>query len=39
MGSLESYLAQVTLGDLWALQLVQGAVYLLALGLVHGHQR
>lgn len=36
---MTSFLATVTLGDLWALLFVQGAVNLLALGLVHGHQR
>jgi hypothetical protein len=36
---IESYLANITLGDLWALQLLQGAVTILALGLIHGHQR
>lgn len=39
MGTLESYLVNVTLGDLWALQFIQGLVYLTALGLIHGHQR
>lgn len=39
MGTVESFLAQVTLGDIWALQFVQGAIYLIGLGLIHGHQR
>lgn len=36
---IESYLANITLGDLWALQLIQGVVMIMALGLIHGHQR
>ncbi len=39
MGSVETILANVTLGDLFALQFIQGIVYCAALGLVHGHQR
>lgn len=36
---LDSYLANITLGDLWALQFIQGVVTIMALGLIHGHQR
>ena len=36
---IEAYLANVTLGDLWALQFIQGVVTIMALGLIHGHQR
>jgi hypothetical protein len=36
---IEAFLANITLGDLWALQLIQGALTLMALGLIHGHQR
>ncbi len=39
MGSLEAMLAQVTLGDLWALQFISCVVQIMALGLIHGHQR
>lgn len=34
-----NYLANITLGDLWALQFMQGVVMIMALGLIHGHQR
>ncbi len=36
---MEAILANITLGDLFALQFVQGLVFCAALGLVHGHQR
>lgn len=36
---MSAWLANVTLGDLFALQLVLGLVQCLALGLIHGHQR
>jgi hypothetical protein len=36
---MDSYLASITLGDLWALQFIQGVVMIMALGLIHGHQR
>jgi hypothetical protein len=36
---LETYLTQITLGDIWALLFIQGALNLIALGLIHGHQR
>lgn len=39
MDTVESFLAQVTLGDIWALQFIQGAIFLIGLGLIHGHQR
>lgn len=37
--SVSEWLANVTLGDLFALQLVLGLVQCVALGLIHGHQR
>lgn len=30
---------QISLGDIWLLQFMQGAVAILALGMIHGHQR
>ena len=36
---MDSYLASITLGDLWALQFIQGVVMIMDLGLIHGHQR
>lgn len=39
MGPIDTLLAQITLGDLWALQLITGVLQLMALGLIHGHQR
>lgn len=36
---MDSYLASITLGDLWALQFIQDVVMIMALGLIHGHQR
>ncbi|KPZ21732.1 hypothetical protein ALO40_200175 [Pseudomonas syringae pv. viburni] len=30
---------QISLGDIWLLQFMQGVVALLALGMIHGHQR
>lgn len=36
---IEAYLANVTLGDLWALHLITSVVNIAALGLIHGHQR
>lgn len=36
---MSEWLANVTLGDLFALQLVLGLVQCVALGLIHGHQR
>lgn len=39
MGTINSMLAQITLGDLWALQFITGVLQLMALGLIHGHQR
>ena len=32
-------LTHVKRGDLWALQFIQGVVMIMALGLIHGHQR
>jgi hypothetical protein len=39
MGTINSMLAQITLGDLWALHFITGVLQLMALGLIHGHQR
>lgn len=39
MVALDAMLAQVTLGDLWALQFISSVVQIMALGLIHGHQR
>jgi hypothetical protein len=39
MGSIETILANVTLGDLFALQFFHGLITCAALGLIHGHQR
>lgn len=36
---MDAYLLNITLGDLWALQFIQGVVMVMALGLIHGHQR
>ncbi len=34
-----TYLANVTLGDVFALQLILGMVQCAVLGMIHGHQR
>lgn len=39
MTGMDAFLANVTLGDLWALQLVSAMAQLIGLGLIHGHQR
>lgn len=39
MATIDTMLAQITLGDLWALQFLTGVLQLMALGLIHGHQR
>lgn len=39
MSGVEVFLANITLGDLWALQLVSAMAHLIGLGLIHGHQR
>ena len=36
---MDAYLAQVTLGDIWALLFIQNLIVITALGLIHGHQR
>lgn len=36
---INTYLSNVTLGDIWALQLVLGLVQCALLGAIHGHQR
>lgn len=33
------FLGQITLGDIWLLQFMQGIVFLAGLGMIHGHQR
>lgn len=39
MTGMDAFLANITLGDLWALQLVSAMAQLIGLGLIHGHQR
>lgn len=36
---MDAFLANITLGDIWALMFISTMVQLVALGLVHGHQR
>lgn len=38
-GSVSSYVSNITLGDIWVLQLVLGLVQCALLGAIHGHQR
>jgi hypothetical protein len=37
--TLSSFLANVTLGDIWLLQFVIGLIQIYFLGAIHGHQR
>ncbi|BAU76515.1 hypothetical protein ppKF707_0152 [Metapseudomonas furukawaii] len=39
MGTINALLSQITLGDLWALNFITGVLQIMALGLIHGHQR
>lgn len=36
---MDALLADITLGDLWALIFISSVAQIIALGLIHGHQR
>ena len=38
-GAVSDFVKNVTLGDIWLLQLILGFIQCIYLGLIHGHQR